>query len=183
MSEQRAAGLDEADVETLFVRLEKPVHAVVYRWLWNHEDAREVVQEAFVRLWHRRADVRPATVEALVYRIALNLAASRRRKKKLWRFLGIEALADAPSAAPIADETLGRAQETARLREAVERLPDDLRRVVVLCETAELTHAAIGEVLGIPAGTVGSRRHRALKLLRQTLDTTAPSDDSEEARS
>ena len=46
---------DEKKLETFYARLEKPVYNVVYRWLWREEDARDVVQEAFVRLWRMRA--------------------------------------------------------------------------------------------------------------------------------
>jgi DNA-directed RNA polymerase specialized sigma24 family protein len=42
--------------------------------------------------------------------------------------------------------------------------------VVTLCELSDLSHREIGELLAIPAGTVGSRRHRALGILRRRLE-------------
>ena len=50
---------------------------VVYRWVWRAEEAQDIVQEAFVRLWRMRERVDLATVEPLVHRIALNLGAQR----------------------------------------------------------------------------------------------------------
>ena len=46
--------LDRAGLEALYVRLERPMFNVVYRWLWNATDAQEVTQEAFLRVWDAR---------------------------------------------------------------------------------------------------------------------------------
>jgi RNA polymerase sigma-70 factor (ECF subfamily) len=62
-----------------------------------------------------------------------------------------------------------RDQERHRVRDAVSSLPEDLRDVVLLCEFSGMSYAEIAGTLSIPEGTVGSRRHRALKLLRSRL--------------
>lgn len=164
-----AKKLDRAMLESVYVRLEKPIYNVVYRWLWNREDASDVVQEAFVRLWKMRRRVDLSSVDALVYRIALNLAASRRRSGKRWLWASLSALKLASSAAPSVETQAVREEEASRVRRAVESLPESLRRVITLCELAELSYEEVGRVLAIPAGTVGSRRHRALRLLRERL--------------
>ncbi len=162
--------LERAHLEELYARLEKPLLNVVYRWLWDREEALDVVQEAFVRVWRKRDGIDVSTVEALIYRIALNLASNRRRSRKLWRWVSLEALWDRASAAASADERLAGAEQERALRDAVDALPEELRRVVMLCEYSELSQRDIGELLKIPPGTVGSRRHRALALLRAHLD-------------
>mgnify|MGYP001572456730 CR=1 FL=1 len=163
------ASLDAARLESLYARLEKPMFNVVYRWLWNRADAQEVVQDAFVRVWRRREDVRLETVEALLYRTALNLASNRLRAKRLRRWLSLEAVFERGelTGEPTADPE-ERSRE-ALVRSAVEALPERLRRVVMLCELAELPHEQVAATLGIPVGTVGSRRHKALALLRERL--------------
>jgi len=161
--------MDEADLEQLYARLEKPLYNVVYRWVWRAEEAQDLVQEAFVRLWRMRERVRLATAEALVYRIALNLAASRRRSRKIWRWVSLEALRGASGEERSAERELLERQRHGLVREAVESLPDDLRRVVVLTECTGMTYEEIGGILAIPAGTVGSRRNRALRKLRELL--------------
>src|SRR3954471_10618122 len=93
-----AAGLTRAALESLYTRLERRVWNVVYRWLWNRDDAADVVQEAFVKLWAMRERVQMETVEALVYRIAVNLAANRRRQRKVWGFVTLEGLRTEPRA-------------------------------------------------------------------------------------
>jgi RNA polymerase sigma-70 factor (ECF subfamily) len=149
--------------------LEKPLCNLVYRWLWSMDESQDVVQDAFVRLWRMRARVDKQTVEPLIYKIALNLAASRRRSKRVWRWMSFDTIRAPSSADEPADDAISSRQELGRLRRAVERLPDDLRRVIMLCEYSELSYDEIAGIMSIPAGTVGSRRHSAIQRLRETL--------------
>lgn len=157
------------------MRLERPMYNVVYRWLWNPHDAQEVLQDAFLRVWRRRDDVRVESLEPLLYRTALNLAANWRRARKLRRwFLG----PSAEECEPVATEAGAEKQAADRerleaVRGAVEALPERLRRVIVLCELAELPYEQVAATLGIPAGTVASRRHEAVARLRRALGEEA----------
>lgn len=160
-----ARGFGTQDVETLYAELEKPMYNVLLRRLWEPEEAEEVVQEAFVRLWAMRTRVEPATVRPLVWKIALNLASRRRRWKALRSWFSLDGLAGGDRA----DHSLGDAQVALRVREAVEALPDELREVMLLCAYAELSYAEVGSILGVPEGTVGSRRNRALAQLQHVL--------------
>ena len=56
-------------------------------------------------------------------------------------------------------------------------LPEHLRRVVMLCELSDLSYEQVGSLLSIPSGTVGSRRHKAMCLLREALGTEAEDED------
>jgi RNA polymerase sigma-70 factor, ECF subfamily len=165
----RKGGLERAALEQLYVRLEKPLFNVVYRWVWDAEMARDLVQEAFERLWKHRARVEPATAEALVYRTALNLAANRRRANKLWRWLSLEGATAVAAVEPAAQERLERAQADAEVRRAVESLPEPMRRVLLMCEFSGMKYEEIASILGIPAGTVASRRHAAMRRLEDEL--------------
>ena len=60
----------ESDLEQLHTRLEKPLYNVVFRSAWNADEAHDIVQETFVRLWRMRGRVDLKSVEPLVYRIA-----------------------------------------------------------------------------------------------------------------
>ena len=161
--------LDKAALERLYVKLEKPMFNVVYRWLWSSGDAQDVVQEAFLKVWHARESVELATVDALLYRTALNLASNRRRSSRLWRWIGIDAASSETNREPTAEEGLVTAQTHQRVRAAIDALPDRLRQVILLSEYSELTHQEIGATLGIPSGTVGSRRNAAIAHLSAHL--------------
>ena len=164
-------------VEELYVRLERKLTSVVYRWLWNREETRDVIQEAFVRLWQMRDRVDWSRAEPLIYRIALNVASKRRRSRRIWQFVTLSELrTDVPAdgAAPSAfGDDPAREQ---RVRRAIDALPERHRRVLVMTMHAEMTYGEIGEVLGISAGTVGSRRNTAIQRLRAMLQREARDD-------
>ena len=161
--------LDQNEIEELYEQLEKPVYNVIYRWVWDSEEARDIVQETFIRLWRIRHKVIPETVQPLIYRIALNLAANRRRSKRIWRWVTLESLREEQSKnnhSRIEYETIERDKN---VRRAVNALPEHLKRVVLLSEFSELKYEQIAQCLGIPSGTVASRRNKALQLLHKKL--------------
>jgi RNA polymerase sigma-70 factor (ECF subfamily) len=157
-------GLSTAAFEKHFVALERPLYNVVLRTLWDPDDAREVVQEAFVRLWDMRRRVDTATVRPLVFRIALNLATSRKRRgrRPWWRW-------PRPNPSPAPEENVLQRERLDRLRGAVDQLPPGQRDVIMLCELGGLSYAEVADVLSIKVGTVGSRRHAALANLRRLM--------------
>ena len=72
-------GLDDAALHAAYRRLEKPMFNVLYRWLWDAAECMDVMHDAFLRVWSRRAQVREDGLDALLYATALNLARNRRR--------------------------------------------------------------------------------------------------------
>jgi RNA polymerase sigma-70 factor (ECF subfamily) len=162
-------GLDQAQLERLYVKLEGPIYNVVYRWVWSREEAHDITQEAFVRVWNVRERVNVETAPAFLYKTALNMASNRRRSRRLWGWLGLESAGDPADAGRSAEQALDSARAAERVRAAVDALPESLRRVIVLSEYSELSYTEIGAVLGVPAGTVGSRRNAALKQLAAAL--------------
>ena len=164
--------LDEGSLERLYTELEKPLYNVVFRWVWQREEARDIVQEAFVRLWRMRARVELETVRPLVYRIALNLAARRRRWRRLWRMAGLEAAGERAAAGRGPDEDVMSGEAQRNVRRALDELPAALREVIVLCELGELSYQEVATVMKVPLGTVGSRRNAAMARLKRALEQT-----------
>ena len=159
------SGPEEAQWVALYASLEKRLYNVVYRIVWNAAESQDIVQDAFLRCWRRRSQIRPDGLQALLFRTALNLASNRRRSFRLWRFIGFS---DAGYEMPFAarDDTIF----PRNMQQAIQDLPDDLRRVLLLTELAGMSYAEVAVTLGIKEGTVGSRRTRALAILRRDLD-------------
>lgn len=157
-------GLEKAQWVEHYANLEKPLYNVVYRVIWDPSESQDIVQEAFLRCWQRRATIRADGFKALLFRTALNLAISRRRRDKLWRFVGLARAEDEDVHGNGYDGTLPRS-----VRDAIGALPDRLRRVLLLTEFAGMTYVEVAAALGIEEGTVGSRRTRALEMLRRRL--------------
>lgn len=175
-----SAPLTRAGLEALYIRLEKPMYNVVYRWLWNAADAHDVVQEAFCRLWRARDRVDMATVEPLAYKIAVNLASNRRRSRRLWQWVSWDRAPAQSSDSPLAGESLDARERRAAVRAAIDGLPERHRKVVVLCELSGMSYGQVAETLGVAIGTVASRRHTALKTLRRSLSGLFAEDDDHE---
>lgn len=161
------AGINRTQLESLYRRLERPIYNVVLRSVWSEQEAADLVQESFVRLWAMRRRVRPETVEPLVWRIAMNLVSKRRRWRRLRRFVGLSVVGADDTPTP--DRALADHERDRRVREAVDRLSNDLRDVVLLTAFSGLSYREVADLLGIPEGTVGSRRARAVRELRETL--------------
>ena len=164
-----ATGFTQAQFIELYRRLEQPVYNVVYRWLWHPQETADIVQETFLRAWRMRERIDAATVDALIYKIALNLASNRRRSNRFWRLLSLDRVDGKELAESVTEQTIEQRQTRAAVRAAVDALPEDLRRVVMLCAFSGMSYEQVAAILGIPPGTVGSRRNKALELLRHRL--------------
>lgn len=137
--------------------------------LCNLDDAKDVAQEAFVRLWEQRSALRPSSsVRAYVYQIARNLAISERRSRELHRTLEGRQAHERPAV-----RTPARDFESTEVREVVQRaieaLPERRREVFVLAHLQDLPHREVGEVMGISPQTVANQISAALADLREAL--------------
>lgn len=160
--------LSEDALYACYRRMEKPLYNVLYRWLWQPQECQDAIHDAFMRVWEKRARVDATRLDKLVWTTALNLARNRLRWRSLWRFAEPDEDAAAADDGPL--ETTERRQRDQRLRAALATLPRAMRQVLLLSEFGGLGVAEIAEVLGIPTGTVGSRKHQALARLRTQLE-------------
>ena len=157
--------LTRVSLENLYLELEKPLFNVVFRYVWNREEAQDLVQESFLRLWKMRDRVEMTTVKPLVYRICLNLAATTLRRKKILSFVSLERVSNEPGEKD--HHNPEKKEEIKTLRKVLNELPSKFKEAVLLTEFTEMTYDEIGKSLGIPSGTVGSRRNKALKIIKE----------------
>jgi RNA polymerase sigma-70 factor (ECF subfamily) len=156
-------GVDTAQWIEVYRALERPLYNVVYRITWDRAGSQDIVQETFLRCWQRKTDIRADGFKALLFRTALNLASNRRRRDRLWRMTGLAFIAE------LADERAGGDTISKPVRDAFAALPEDMKHVVLLTEIAGMSYSEVAAALGVAEGTVGSRRTRALALLREQL--------------
>ena len=156
--------LDESEFEQLYRSLEKRLFNIAWRWTWNPAEAQELVHEGFIRVWARRAKIDPSTAERYLVRTLINLCHKRARRHRRWN--RIRELLPLPQAKPAGPEA---SYQENSLRRAIESLPDKQRDVLLLTEFTDLKQHQIGELLGIPPGTVASRRNTALRRLKETM--------------
>lgn len=140
------------------------VFAVCMSVLRNRADAEDASQDCFLRLIRYRYRLWLARDKrAFVARVAQRCALDRLRR----RAVEVE-LEDVHAAA--ATQAGERESERAALARAIRSLPEELRRVIELAQTGELTSEQMGRVLGIPAATARSRLARAKSLMREKLE-------------
>jgi RNA polymerase sigma-70 factor (ECF subfamily) len=154
-------------MEALYLAHERGLYNVAYRYVWNRDEARDVVHDAFVRMWRKRERIDWERAAGLAYRTVIGLASNRRRALRVRRAFGLQPANDGTGAA--ADELLAATHLDAAVRHCIDELPERLRSALVLCTFTDLDYSAIGAVLGIAAGTVGSRRTEAIARIRAKL--------------
>jgi RNA polymerase sigma-70 factor (ECF subfamily) len=138
----------------------------------NEEDARDVVQEAYLRAWKGLAKFRgDAAFSTWLYRITANTASThvhRRRRQRAEPFAD-----DFEPADTRAEEQIAQSAESAealdRISAALDELPPKLRTVVILKDVYDLPHEAIADELGISVAAAKVRLHRARRKLRDVL--------------
>jgi RNA polymerase sigma-70 factor (ECF subfamily) len=156
------------------------VFGLALRVLRDEEQARDVVQDAFLKAYGSldRFEGR-SSFYTWLYRIAMNLCLDRKRRERGGRRVERDEaqLAEAPAdpeslGAPAPDVALERAELGAELARAIRSLPEDARRTLELREVDGLSYHEIAECLGVPKGTVMSRLHHARRRVRQALAAT-----------
>lgn len=138
----------------------------------NEEDARDVVQESYLRAWRGIGKFRgEAAFSTWLYRITANTAATHVRKRRRQRAEPIE-----PWLEPVEERFESQpaamaesADALERISSALDQLPAKLRSVVVLKDVYGMSHEAIADELGITVAAAKVRLHRARRKLRDVL--------------
>jgi RNA polymerase sigma-70 factor (ECF subfamily) len=161
---------DRAAFETLYTRHRNRVYALVWRLCGgDHGLAEDLLQEAFVRAWQKldsfRGDSRFAT---WLHRLTVNVALSDRRirVRRLKRETALEGAAER-TASGARDVYAGTNMD---LEQAISRLPERARTVLVLFDVEGYSHAEIAELAGMAVGSSKAQLHRARKLVREELE-------------
>lgn len=141
-----------------------------YRLAWailrDTSEADDATQDAFALAWRRRSSLRDADrFDAWFGRILVNVCRDRLRSARAGR---VRPLEEAPE--PAVSDSAAAASNRDAVGRALDRLDADHRIVVILRYWADLQVDEIGVRLGIPAGTVKSRLHNALKTMRPRLE-------------
>ncbi len=175
---QAIATGDDSALDPLMQRHHDALFAFIYRYLGNESEARDAVQETFVRVYFKAGTFRPhCKVKTWIYSIALNqcrdLARKRGRMPVMIRL--DQPVGESGATREVADfraipnAEASDADRFAQLREAIDRLPERSRAALVLCALEQRSHKEAAEILGIAPKTVENLVHRAKAKLREWL--------------
>lgn len=156
------------------------IHRIAYRLTGDPDDAADLAQDVFVRVYRNLHRYRPGTFDGWLYRIAKNLFLDmvRRRGRLRTQPLGEEEWQVPPSGEPGPADVIERRTLEDRLETGLADLSPEFRLAIVLCDVEGLTYEEIAASTGWPLGTVRSRIHRARRQLRDHL-TRVPVHEGE----
>ncbi len=156
---------------TLVERYERAVYHLAFRTMREVEEAKDAAQEAWIKAYRALASFRPgAKFATWIFTICYRVCCDRLAKRK--RFTG-EAPPDFADPSDGPERSYEAAEEAARLRAAIEALPEKYRVVITLFHLQGKQYEEIAEVLGLPLGTVKTHLFRAKDLLRAALGQSA----------
>ena len=177
----RSISGDAESFNQLVLRWERPIYALAYRVIGREEEARDVVQETFLRAFRGIKNFRgQAKFSSWVYRIALNLCRDWIRRERRAPIQaapeGIDLVELAAEQGPVESiETLvARNDMSAAVAEAMALLPDEQRTAIVLKEYHGMTFQEIADLQGCPLSTVKTRLYQGLSVLRKHLREKNP---------
>lgn len=163
----------DADAARCFVaRHLDRLHGLAFRLLGNRADAEEVVQDVFLRVWEHAGRWRPgpARFETWMYRVTVNRCYDRLRRR---REVSADKLPERADTAPDAAAMIHSSQVAARVREALEKLPERQRTAITLCHHQGLSNIEAAEILEVSVEAVESLLSRGRRKLRALMKDEA----------
>ena len=163
---RRCCDGDRAAFDILLRRYERPVYNAALRMLRNPEDARDIAQTVFLKVYEHLSEYDPKyRFYSWIYRIAVNESLhglSRRHR--------VEPIdEEEPDEHPGPDDEVGNQQTSSRVQGALMRLKPEHRTVVVLKHLLGCSYEDMSEILQLPEKTVKSRLFTARQLLKEVL--------------
>ncbi len=154
----------EHQFETLVHTQSRFVFRVAYAVLRNRDDAEDVVQETFLKLYRNQAWIGLKNERAFLAKVAWRIALDRQPRKHA------PEIEVASTEAGPEDEVIA-ADWTAAVHRMLDALPEEFRQVLLLSGVDELNSREIATVIGIPEGTARTRLLRARQMMKQRMAT------------
>lgn len=167
------------DFELLVRRHQAAVYNFVYRMLHDTEEALDLTQEVFLKVFCSLERFDPRyRFTTWMYRIASNAAIDQIRRRRSGSTLSLDApmnsedpasVREVAGSLPSPDEMLQARETQDHLEEAIRGLPDDYRQVLLLRHQGERRYDEIARITGLPIGTVKNRIFRAREMLKRSI--------------
>ena len=176
---KRVQGGDIAAFDSIMLLYRERLYSVIYNMTFNHEDAADLTQEAFVKAFRSLGKFKgKSSFFTWLYRIGVNMTLSHIQRKKTRKFFSFDQISEEYGTSKEFEKLSSSESSSVRntllnelhqkLNEALLKLSDKHRTIVVLFEIDGLSHKEISTIMKCTEGTVRSRLHYA-KLQLQSL--------------
>ena len=165
--------------EQIVLQTERAVYNLAFSIVKKKEDAEDVTQETYLRLWRVASELKlEGSLKLYILKAARNLALDLIRKNSRMDEIDtvildsdgefeIDIADDSPDSRP--DASYLRKVEKETVLQSIEELPSAAREIIVLRDIEGLSYAEIGAMLGIAEGTLKSKLFRARERLRKII--------------
>jgi RNA polymerase sigma-70 factor (ECF subfamily) len=171
----RVAQRERVAFEELYARYRNILYATALKFLKDDADAQDVVQEVFIQIWDKAKLYDPAKGKPLTWALTLTRNRSIDRIRAIQRRTRLrddfqkESTVDESAGIREALSEVDASEKGQVLRDAVNRLSPQQRKVIELAYFRGYTQSEIADRLGEPLGTIKARARRALLKLKETL--------------
>lgn len=181
---ERLIARDERAFNELVQSYGAKVSTLVLRMLGNRAEAEDLTQEVFIQVFKAIGSFRgDSKLSTWIYRIAVNLCRNRTKYLRVRHASDQQELEAVAERVPLGeargsnvaqierpDEAMAGKQVEHIVREAIQQIDPTFRECLILCDVEELSYAEIGQITGLPAGTVKSRIFRARAQLKEIVE-------------
>lgn len=186
---RRFRGGEVSAYSDLVMRYQDRVYGQCLRWMKDPRIAEEVAQDVFLAIYRALPRFRgESRVSTWIFRITVNHCKNRRLYRNRRKFEAHEPLEgisrdedgpsrQIPSQGPGTDQGSHRSEAEEILNEALSRLDEDQRTIILLRDIQDLSYEEISEILDLPRGTVKSRLHRARAELTRLVSRNIGTED------
>jgi len=167
---------DEYAFDEIVNRYKDRLLNFVFRFIGQIDESEDIVQDTFLKVYkNKNSYVNIARFSTWIYTIAGNLAKTELRKRKRRRIFSISKMGiddkefELLSTARTPEENTESVFNEKIIQNAIQKLPDKFRTVIILRDIQELSYDEISKIIGVPLGTIKSRVNRARLKLRELL--------------
>jgi len=170
---------DIESFELLISSYDKRAYNTAYRVMGNEEDAKDMAQEAMIRVFRALKDFKgQSAFSTWLYRIVINVCLDELRRRKNEKYVSMDSTVQTDSGElhielcsdkETPEAVYERVEQRELIKNAIHELNDDYKSVIVLREIQGFSYEEISNILDCSLGTVKSRINRARTMLRDKL--------------
>jgi len=162
------AGIDRMQFEHIFQSHYETIRNYIYYKSGSIDEAEDIAQEAFLKIWEKRETIIHSTVKSLLYTIAGNIFLNRWQHRNVEIQFALQYVSEETSSTPEYDLEMKEFDE--KLQVALSALTEKNRIVFLMNRIDRMTYQEIANTLNISIKAVEKRMNKALTFLRETLE-------------